>query len=151
MTVVVVAGGAMEADDEGAVPPVAAVVVVTFMTTGLAAAAWGAGVGVSVDSAGVPATCTCSALVFPVCTVSALLGLNASLRARRLLPSELSHLLLSRPHLLAGCAGSVRLPTLQRQFGLGGEPLCDLGVQQLAVRCGKVSSRLLVSAAIAAA
>ena len=76
MTVVVVAGGAMEADDEGAVPPVAAVVVVTFMTTGLAAAAWGAGVVVSVDSAGVPTARTCSALVFPVCTVSVLLVLN---------------------------------------------------------------------------
>ena len=110
MTVVVVAGGAMEADDEGAVPPVVAVVVVTFMTTGLAAAAWGAGVGVSVDSAGVPATCTCSAsasaLVFPVCTVSALLVLNVSLRCRRLLPSELSHWYLSGPHFLAGGAGA---------------------------------------------
>ena len=76
MTVVVVAGEVMEAGDEGSVPPVAAVVVVTFMTTGLAAAAWGAGVVVSVDSAGVPTARTCSALVFPVCTVSVLLVLN---------------------------------------------------------------------------
>ena len=58
MTVVVVAGEVMEAGDEGSVPPVAAVVVVTFMTTGLAAAAWIAGAGVSVDSAGVPAART---------------------------------------------------------------------------------------------
>ena len=106
VTVVVVAGGAMEADDEGAVPPVAAVVVVTFMTTGLAAAAWGAGVVVSVDSAGLPAVRTCSALVFPVCTISALLVLDASLRSRRLLPTELSHWYLSEPHFLAGCAGA---------------------------------------------